>query len=71
MLLFLPLLAARLAERVVPDAVHKVEFNATPTRMNELLASVFKLETPVLRHRPLPVGTSAYCVARKGAREHG
>ena len=65
MLLFLPLLAARLAERVMPGAVHKVEFQDAPSPLNEALARVFKLELPLLRRSPLPVGTSAFCLAHK------
>lgn len=65
MLLFLPLLAARLAERVVPDRMHAIEYQERPTLLNEVLAKTFRLELPVLRRTPLPVGTSAFCLARK------
>jgi SAM-dependent methyltransferase len=65
MVLFLPLLAARLAERVAPERMKKIEYQESPTLMNEVLARLFKLELPLLRRRPLPVGTSAFCLAWK------
>ena len=67
MLLFLPLLAARLAEKVAPARMRKIEYQDTPSMFNELLAHTFRLEVPVLRHSPLPVGSSVYCVAHKDA----
>ena len=65
MLLFLPLLAARLAEKVAPRRLSKLEYQERPTALNEVLARVFSVELPLLRRAPLPVGTSAFCVARR------
>jgi SAM-dependent methyltransferase len=67
LLLFLPTLLARLAERVVPRAVGRFEYRERPSLVNELLAGTFRLELPLLRRRPLPIGTSAFCVARRPA----
>jgi len=65
LLLFLPTLLARLAERVAPRAVGDFEYRREPSWINEVLARTFALELPVLRRRPLPLGTSAWCVARR------
>ena len=67
MLLFFPLLAARLAERVAPARMRKLEYRDSPSLFNELLAKTFRLELPVLRRSPLPLGSSVYCVAHKDA----
>ena len=64
-MLFLPLLAARLAERVAPERMKRLEYQESPSAMNEVLARLFKLELPLLRRRPLPLGTSAFCLAWK------
>ena len=65
MLLFLPLLLARLAERVAPERLQQIEYTESPTAMNEVLARLFQLELPLLRRRPLPLGSSAFCLAWK------
>ena len=65
MVLLLPLLAARLAERVAPDRMHEIEYQESPSAMNEVLGALFSLELPLLRRSPLPVGSSAYCLAWK------
>lgn len=65
MILFLPLLAARLAERVAPEQLRKLEYQESPSAMNEVLARLFQLELPLLKRRPLPLGTSAFCLAWK------
>jgi SAM-dependent methyltransferase len=65
MLLFLPTLLARLAERVAPKAVGDFEYRDKPSRVNALLERTFRLEVPVLRRAGLPVGTSVFCLARR------
>lgn len=63
--LFLPTLAARLVQRAVPRLTNGMEHGTTPSPLNRLLASLFRLELPLLRRRPLPFGTSAYCIGDK------
>lgn len=65
MLLFLPLLAARLAERLAPERLRRIEYAESPSALNEVLARMFRLELPLLRRFPLPLGTSAFCLAWK------
>jgi SAM-dependent methyltransferase len=65
MVLFLPTLAARLAERVFPTTVGDFEYRTEPSLTNTILEQVFRLELPVLRRKPLPIGTSAFCVAAR------
>lgn len=65
LVLFLPTLAARLAERVIPRTVSNFEYNDKPTLTNTVLEQIFKLEVPVLKRTPLPLGTSVYCAAKK------
>lgn len=63
--LFLPTLAARLAQRVLPHATDGMEHAGRPGLVNDLLTLAFRAELPLLRRRPLPLGTSAYCVAER------
>jgi SAM-dependent methyltransferase len=63
--LFLPTLAARLAQRVLPRATSGMEHAGRPGLVNDLLTLAFRAELPWLRRRPLPLGTSAYCVAER------
>lgn len=65
LLLFLPQLAASLAERVLPDAIERVERQEQPTLFNELLARAFSLELPWLKRAGLPLGASVFCLARR------
>ncbi len=63
--LFLPTLAARLAQRVLPRATSGMEHAGQPGLVNDLLTLAFRAELPWLRRGPLPLGTSAYCVAER------
>ena len=36
-----------------------------PGLLNDLLKLTFRAELPLLRLRPLPFGTSAYCIAQR------
>ena len=63
MLLFMPILAARIAQRVIPGTIRQLEYSDSPSLTNEVLARLFRLELPLLRRWPLPVGTSAFCLA--------
>ena len=63
--LFLPTLAVRLAQRVLPKAAGKLEYAEGPSLTNEILTRIFRLEVPLLRRMPLPLGTSAFCIARR------
>jgi SAM-dependent methyltransferase len=68
LVLLLPTLLARLSERVVPQVIHRIEYNAHPTWMNQVLLAIFRLELPWLRRPhlpPLPLGTSVVCLARR------
>ena len=66
MLMFLPVLAARIAQRLMPkDLAHSIEYADKPSPLNEVLARIFQLEVPLLRLGPLPLGTSAYCLATR------
>ena len=55
----------RLGERVLPQAAHRIEYGSQPGVVNNMLLRIFSLELGWLRHRPLPLGTSAYCVATR------
>ena len=63
--LFLPTLAARLIQRAAPKLTNGMEHSTKPSPFNGVLTSIFRAELPLLRRRPLPFGTSAYCIARK------
>ena len=63
--LFLPTLAARLLQRVLPGQTSGMEHQGSPGLMNDLLTLAFRAELPLLRRRPLPIGTSAYCIAER------
>jgi len=63
--LFLPTLAARLVQRAAPRMTNGMEHSTRPMPWNGLLTSIFRAELPLLKRRPLPFGTSAYCIARK------
>ncbi len=65
MTLFLPTLAARLLQRVMPKATDGMEHSFKPGVLNRALTGIFRLELPLLRLAPLPVGTSAFVVARR------
>jgi SAM-dependent methyltransferase len=65
LVLFLPLLAARLAERISRRTMAAIEYNDRPTRMNELLRRIFRLELPLLARRGMPLGTSVFCLAHR------
>jgi hypothetical protein len=63
--LFLPTLAARLAQRIAPRATAHMEHATKPAPWNGFLTLIFRLELPILRWRPLPFGTSAFVVGRR------
>ncbi len=65
--LFLPTLVARLAQRALPTLLSQSEHSTRPTPLNTVLRQLFALELPVLKHTPLPLGTSVYFVGRKPA----
>ena len=65
LVLFLPQLAATLAERLLPSRVERFERDWEPSLMNSLLERLFRLEVPLLRRRPLPFGASVVCLARR------
>lgn len=64
MLLFLPTLMARFAQRRLPQ-LDQMEHSTRPHPLHPLLAGLFRLELPLLKRLPLPVGTSAFCIGRK------
>lgn len=64
-LLFFPTLAARLLQRAAPRLTSGMEHSTRPSPWNGLLTAIFRAELPLLRRRPLPVGTSAFCVGSK------
>jgi SAM-dependent methyltransferase len=63
--LFLPTLAARLAQRAAPRLTRGMEHSTRPSPLNGVLTRIFRAELPILRRRPLPFGTSAYCIGAK------
>jgi hypothetical protein len=63
MVLFLPTLIARAAQRLW--GLDQMEHSTRPTRLHHLLAALFRLELPLLRRGGLPVGTSAFFVGRR------
>jgi SAM-dependent methyltransferase len=65
--LFLPTLGARLLQRALPRSTEGMEHAGRPGLLNDLLTLAFRAELPWLRRRPLPVGTSAFCVAERVA----
>ena len=60
--LFVPTLAARLLQRLLPDSTKGMEHAGKPGLLNDLLTLAFRAELPAL---PLPFGTSAYVVAER------
>jgi len=64
MILFLPTLMARVAQRRFKQ-LDQMEHSTRPHPLHPLLAALFRLELPLLARVPLPVGTSAFCIARK------
>jgi SAM-dependent methyltransferase len=64
MILFLPTLLARVAQRRFKQ-LDQMEHSTRPHPLHPLLAGLFRLELPLLRRLPLPLGTSAFCIARK------
>ncbi len=63
--LFLPTLAARFAQRLMPTLLRDSEHSTRPTPLNSVLRGLFALELPLLKKRPLPLGTSAFFVGHK------
>jgi SAM-dependent methyltransferase len=63
--LFLPTLAARLIQRAAPRLTDGMEHSTRPSPFNGVLTSLFRAELPILKRRPLPFGTSAYCIGMK------
>jgi SAM-dependent methyltransferase len=64
-ILFLPILAARLALRVYRPSTLKTENEVGGRAANVLLAGLFNLEPAILARTNLPVGVSLGCVARR------
>jgi SAM-dependent methyltransferase len=64
MLLFLPTLLARVAQRRW-KRLDQMEHSTRPHPLHPLLAALFRLELPLLRRTSLPVGTSAFSIGRK------
>lgn len=64
-LLFPPLLAARLAMRVLPRGDLKSENELNNGFTNAVLGGIFGLEPSILRRVNLPIGVSLACVARR------
>lgn len=68
--LFLPMLVRRLAQRLrgLRDADEaRSDFVQPPEPLNALLAGILALESFVVRHVDLPMGSSILCLARKPA----
>jgi SAM-dependent methyltransferase len=65
MVLFLPTLVARVAQRLLPRALDGMEHSQRPHPLHGVLARIFRLELPLLARMRLPLGTSAYCIARR------
>jgi len=65
MVLFLPTLGARLLQRLFPKMTDGMEHSTKPSPFNGVLAGIFRLELPILKRMHLPVGTSAFCIARR------
>ncbi len=63
--LFLPTLAARLLQRALPSSTSGMEHAGKPGLLNDVLTLAFRAELPLLRKKPLPFGTSAYCIAER------
>jgi SAM-dependent methyltransferase len=69
LVLFAPTLLARIAQRLLPRVANGMEHATRPSIFNGVLAQLFRLELPFHGRVPLPLGTSAYAIARKpGAR---
>ena len=65
LLLFLPTLAVRLLDRLLPKVANQIEYQPQPSRLNGLLTRIFRLEVALLRRTELPIGTSVCCIAHK------
>lgn len=64
-LLFLPMVAYRLARRALPGQPSRSDVLAVPRPLQTILAAVMQLERWILRWVDLPIGTSVVVVARK------
>lgn len=69
LLLFLPTLAVRLLDRLLPRVANQIEYQPHPSRLNGLLTRIFRLEVELLRRTELPIGTSVCCIAHKAQQE--
>lgn len=65
LLLFLPTLAVRLLDRLLPKVSGRIEYQPSPSPLNGLLTRIFGLEVELLRKTALPIGTSVCCIAHK------
>jgi len=65
--LFLPILAARLAMRVRPPKTLRSENELGGAVSNAVLGGLFSSEAPILERVDLPVGVSLACIARQAA----
>ena len=64
MILFLPTLAARVAQRILPQ-LDQMEHSTRPHPLHQILAALFRLELPILKRMRLPLGTSAFTISRR------
>jgi SAM-dependent methyltransferase len=64
MVLFLPTLVARVAQRMIPR-LDQMEHSTKSHPLHPLLAAIFRLELPLLRRARLPLGTSAFAIGQK------
>ena len=70
--IFLPMLAARLLQRVrglETTSAAQSDFTMPPAPLNRLLSLMLTVEAGVLRLIDLPIGSSILCLARKPAAE--
>jgi SAM-dependent methyltransferase len=66
LVLFLPTLAARLAQRALPAITDGMEHDPRRGPLNAVLRHLFRLELPLIDWLGgMPLGTSAFCVARR------
>ena len=64
-LLFLPILGARLLERLVRTGRRYEHETAVPGRANDLAGALFGVEAPWLRRHGFPIGVSLAALARR------
>jgi SAM-dependent methyltransferase len=70
MMMFLPVLAMRTAQRLLPERLEGMEHGTTAGRYHRVLEKIFGVEVPLFRRRRrrgLPFGTSAWCIATRAS----